>query len=98
MKLPDMDDDDLDEQMQSILAADAIIYRQIEKLFEDMEWKEKMFVGLRAYHSISPDLCTIKPQANLSEAANEALLLIRKLGPQGRAELASQILMDDWDL
>ena len=101
-QLPNINAEDLENQMESILIADAKVGRQLRTLLEDMAWEEKMAVGLHAYwltDKSHKQLCEVTPRhGEFSVEIQAALVLIGKLSPQSLAEVASEILIEDWDL
>lgn len=100
--LLDIDTPNLTEEMENILIADAEIGRQLNPLLERMSWPEKMAVGLHAYwltDTSSAQICELQPKhGEFSEEVTEALDLIRELSPQSLCEIASEILLADWEV
>jgi hypothetical protein len=101
-RLPNINTEDLESQMEDILTADAKVGRQLGTLLEDMSWEEKMAIGLHAYwltDKSHKQLCEVIPRhGEFSIEIQAALVLIGKLSPQSLAEVASEILVEDWDL
>ncbi len=100
--LPNFDDDDLDKQIEAIAKADGNILQQIAMLTHGSNWHEKMALATNAIVAIddSPtQLCVIQPKhGRYNENLVAAIGLLRHLSPGAKAELAVDILSDDWDL
>lgn len=100
--LPNFDDDDLDKQMEAITKADGNILQQIAMLTHGSNWHEKMALATNAIVAIddSPtQLCVIQPKhGRYNENLAAAIGLLRHLSPGAKAELAVDILSDDWEL
>jgi hypothetical protein len=95
------DSEDLDSQTESILIADAKVGRQLGTFLEDMTWEEKMAVGLHAYwltDKSHKQLCQVIPRhGEFSVEVQAALVLVRQLSFQGLIEVASELLVKDWE-
>jgi hypothetical protein len=102
IKLPDMNDDDLGEQIQTISDQDANILQQIAMLTHGCNWHEKMALATNAIVAIDDShtqLCVVQPKhGRYNENPQAAINLLRHLSPGAKAELAIDILSDDWDL
>ena len=102
IELPNIDDDDLENQMETILQNDAKIQQQIALLIHGMNGPEKMALGLNAYFLIdesSTQLCDLKPKhGEYSAELQSGIFLVQQLSPQAKAEFAADILMDDWEM
>lgn len=102
LEIPDIDDDDLENQMEAILQSDAKIQQQLALLIRDLNFPEKMALGLNAYFLIdetSTQLCDLKPKhGEYSTELQSGILLAQQLSPQAKAEFAGDILMDDWEM
>lgn len=100
--IPDIDDDDLENQMEAILQSDAKIQQQLALLMRNLSGTEKMALGLNAYFLIdeSPtQLCDLKPKyREYSAELQSGILLVRQFSLQAKAEFAADILMDDWEM
>ena len=100
--IPDIDDDDLENQMEAILQSDAKIQQQLALLMRDLSGTEKMALGLNAYFLIdeaSTQLCDLKPKhKEYSAELQGGILLVQQLSLQAKAEFAADILMDDWEM
>lgn len=102
MEMPSIDDDDLENQMETILQSDAKIQQQLALLIRDLSGTEKMALGLNAYFLIdqsSTQLCDLKPKHGEYPAELQSgILLAQQLSPQAKAEFAVDILMDDREM
>ncbi len=79
---------------------DTYTYQTIRNLLEEMTCPEKMAVGIHAYwltDTTHTQLCELKPRhGEFSSQVNEAIALVRQLQPVSLAELANEILLEDW--
>jgi hypothetical protein len=102
IEMPNIDDDDLENQMEAILQSDAKIQQQLALLMRDLSGTEKMALGLNAYFLIdqsSTQLCDLKPKhGEYSAELQSGIFLVQQLSPQAKAEFAANILMDDWEM
>ncbi|TAG93119.1 MAG: hypothetical protein EAZ18_13040 [Oscillatoriales cyanobacterium] len=102
INLPDLDSPTLEEEMAEILKSDREQLMQLCLLIESFNWHEKMAVGLAAYHQIDPthtQLFRLTPaHGELSVPLNQAIEFVQKLSPQALAELAADILLEDFEL
>jgi hypothetical protein len=102
IKLPDFDSPTLEEEMAEILKSDRKQLMQLCLLIETFNWHEKMAVGLAAYHQIDPthtQLFKLTPaHGELSIPLKQAIEFVQKLSPQALAELAVDILLEDFEL
>lgn len=102
INLPDLDDDNLENQMEAILQSDAKIQQQLALLIRDLSGIEKMALGLNAYFLIdetSTQLCDLKPKhGEYSAELQSGIFLAQQLSPQAKAEFASDILLEDWEM
>ena len=100
--LPNWDDDDLEKQMTKISESDRGLLARIQMLLPFLNWSEKMAAGLHSYHSIDTShaqLCDLKPKhGEFSAELRTVIDLIRLLSPQSKAEFASDILLEDWEM
>lgn len=100
--LPNIDDNDLEEQMEAILIADAKTCREIGSLLEGMSWPQKMAIGLHAYWLLDQthtQLYRLTPKhGELPTNIVTAIQLLQKLSPQSLVEVSSEILLEDWEL
>ncbi|WP_373534743.1 hypothetical protein [Microcoleus sp.] len=96
--LPNLDDDDLGE----IAKADGNILQQIAMLTHGSNWHEKMALATNSIVAIDDShtqLCVIQPKhGRYNENLAVAIQLLRHLSPGAKAELAVDILSDDWEL
>lgn len=101
-ELPDFDDEDLDQKMADISVKDCEILAQINMFSSALNWHEKLALGLNAYWSIDGterQLCTLTPtHGEYSPELKSAIALLRHLSPQAKAEMATEIIGDDWEL
>jgi len=101
-RLPNLDDDDLEEQMEKIIQSDSKIQQQLALLIHEMNPSEKMALGLNAYWLLDEShhqLCDLKPKhGNYAADVQTGISLVRQLSPQGKAEFATDLLMDDWEM
>ncbi|MEG3899936.1 MULTISPECIES: hypothetical protein [unclassified Microcoleus] len=99
--LPDFNDGDLGEQMEEIAKADGNVRQQIAMLIHGCNWHEKMALATNAVVAIDDShtqLCVIQPKhERYSESLAAAIQLLRHLSPGAKAELAVDILSDDWE-
>lgn len=92
---------DINDELVQILIRDrstlGLLFFKLEKL----AWNEKMAVGLAAYHSIdrtSAQLIEIKPRhGDFTAPVAEAMELLKALSPSALAELAGDVLQDDFE-
>lgn len=100
--LPDINDDDLDQQILTIAHQDANITQQIAMLTHGCNWHEKMALATNAIVAIDTgerQLCEVKPKhGRYNENLVAVIALLRHLSPGAKAELIVDILSDDWDL
>ena len=102
LEMPDIDDDDLENQMEAILQSDAKIQQQLALLIRDLNFPEKMALGLNAYFLIdetSTQLCELKPKhGEYSAEIQSGIFLVQQFSPQAKAAFAADLLMDDWEM
>lgn len=100
--LPDINNDDLDQQITAIAESDANIFQQIAMLTHGCNWREKMALAVNAIVAIDDShtqLCAVSPKhGRYGESLMAAIGLLRHLSPGAKAELAVNILSDDWEL
>ena len=99
--LPTIDDENLGKDMKRISQQDSHILEQIAMFASGMSWHEKMALSLNAHAAIVPEsesLCVVTPKDDYDEHLSAAIDLVRHLSPQGKADLAIDILSDDWEL
>jgi len=100
--LPNFDDDDLDKQITAIAEADGNILQQIAMLTHGSNWHEKLALAINAIVAIDDthtQLCVVQPKhGRYGENLTAAIALLRHLSPGAKAELAVDILSDDWEL
>jgi hypothetical protein len=100
--LPNFNDDDLDKQIEAISIADSNIFKQIAMLTHESSWQEKMALALNAIVAIDDShtqLCVVQPKhGRYNENLAAAIGLLRHLSPGAKADLAVDILSDDWEL
>lgn len=98
-KMPDIDDNDLEEQMERIIQSDSKIQQQLALLIHEMNPSAKMALGLNAYWLLDEShhqLCDLKPKhGNYAADVQTGISLVQQLSPQGKAEFATDLLMDD---
>lgn len=101
-RLPDIDDSDFDEQLQKISQSDSKIQQQLALLIHEMTPPEKMALGLNAYFLLNEShyqLCDLRPKhGEYATGVQTGIELVRQLSPQGKAEFAADLLMDDWEM
>lgn len=101
-QLPKIDDNDLDQQITAIAKADGNILQQIAMLTHGSNWHEKMALATNAIVAIDDthtQLCVVQPKhGRYKENLTVAIQLLRHLSPGAKAELAMDILSDDWEL
>lgn len=100
--LPNFNDDDLDKQIEAIAEADGNVIQQIVMLTHGSNWHEKMALATNAIVAIDDShtqLCILQPKyGRYNENLAAAIGLLRYLSPGAKAELAVDILSDDWEL
>lgn len=100
--LPNWDDSDLEEQMSKILERDRETLARINMLAPFLNFSEKMAAGLWAYWSIDQShaqLCDLKPKhGEFATTLKSVVELVGDLSPQAKAEFASDILLEDWEM
>lgn len=101
-RLPNLDSPTLDQELVAILCLDRVLLLDLDPLIESFTWPERMAIGLVAYHEIDPthtQLIKLAPaHGEFSRALKEAIELVKKLSPQALAELAVDILSEDFEL
>lgn len=101
-RMPDIDDNDLDKQIEAIAEANSNILQQIAMLIHGSSWHEKMALATNAIVAIDDSrtqLCVVQPKhGRYNENLAAAIGLLRHLSPGAKAELAVDILSDDWEL
>jgi hypothetical protein len=99
--LPDFDSPTLEEEIERIADSDRELQAQISKLLENFNWHEKMAVCQTAVFFIDNThhklLKLIPIHGELSEPLTEAMRLVEGLSPQALAELAEDILQEDFE-
>lgn len=99
---PNFDDDNLDKQIEAIAEADGNIIQQIAILTHGSNWHEKMALATNAIVAIDDShaqLCVVQPKhGRYNENLAAAIGLLRHLSPGAKAELAVDILSDNWEL
>jgi len=99
--LPDFDSPSLEQDIKRIADADREIQGQISTLLERFNWHEKIAVGQTAYFFIDNShhkLLKLAPvHGDLSEPVLKAMQLVEGLSPQALAELAEDILQEDFE-
>ena len=99
--LPDIDNTDLSKDMKRIIQQDVDTLEQIAMFISGMGWHEKMALSLNAHATIAPEsenLCVVTPKNDYDDRLNAAIDLLKHLSPQGKVDLAVDILTDDWEL
>ena len=100
--MPGIDDSDLAEQIEAIAEADDNVLQQIAMLIHGCNWHEKMALATNAIVAIDDShtqLCVVQPKhGRYDENLTAAIGLLRHLSPGAKAELAVDILSDDWEL
>lgn len=102
--LPNFDDDDLDGQMINIMTSDRDLRKQLAPLMAQMNWYEKMAIGQVAYNAIDKGhtnlikLSFTHGEISLTEAMLRAIELTKKLSPEALAELAGDILLEEFEI
>lgn len=100
-RLPDIDDTDLEEQMDKIMQSDARIPQHLALSIRQISTAEKMALGLNADWLLDESqhqLCDLKPKhGEYSAEIQSGIFLVQQLSPQGKAELAADLLMNDWE-
>ena len=102
IEMPNIDDDDLENQMETILQSDAKIQQQLALLMHGMNGPEKMALGQNAYFAIdqsSTQLCDLKPKhGEYSAEVQGGIFLVQQFSPQAKAAFAADLLIDDWEM
>jgi hypothetical protein len=95
--LPDFDSP---TSTETVADSDRSNLLKLALLLEEFNWHEKMAIGLIAYHSIDGthrNLVKIAPgHGEYSVPVQQALEFIKRLSPQALAELAADILEEDF--
>jgi len=93
---------DIDEEVVQMLLKDRATLGKILFKLQRLNWNEKMAVGLAAYHKIdktSAQLIEINPRYGEFEApVAEVMNLLADLSPWALAELAADIVQNDFDI
>jgi len=90
-------DDDIVQTLVRDRATLGLLFLKLEKL----NWSEKMAVGLTAYHRIDKTsaLIELKPRhGEFAAPVAAAMELLNALSPSALAELARDILHDDFGI
>jgi hypothetical protein len=100
--LPDFDSPNLEDEMEAILISDAQLFKKLELLLETFSWSEKMAIGQVAYWLIDrshTQLVKLTPQrGEFSVPVKQAIEFVEQLSPQALAELAIEILQEDFEI
>lgn len=90
----------LEEDMEAILISDAKCLKQLQPILKTLSWRERIAVGLTAYWTICGDNSLLKlvPQHELNEQTKQAIELVENLSPEGLAELATDILAENFEI
>jgi hypothetical protein len=102
--LPSFDDDDLDGQMTNIMTSDRDLRKQLVPLLQQMSWYEKMAIGQIAYNTIDSThtnlirVTFVHGEVSLTEAMTQAIAIIKKFSPEALAELAGDILLEEFEI
>jgi hypothetical protein len=93
---------DANDELVKILVRDRTTLGSLFLKLEKLTWNERMAVGLAAYHRIdktSTQLIEIKPRhGEFAAPVTEAMELLQALSPLALAELAGDILQDDFEI
>jgi hypothetical protein len=88
------------EQESPEIANDIYIYRELRTLLEQMTCPQKMAVGLYAYwltDTTIGQLCELRPRyGEFPPEVDEAIALVKQLHNASLAEVANEILLEDW--
>jgi len=99
--LPDFDSPNLEQDMERIADSDRKLQAQISTLLENFTWHEKMAVCQTAVFFIDNThrklLKLVPIHGELSEPLSDAMRLVEGLSPQALAELAEDILQEDFE-
>lgn len=99
--LPDFDSPTLEQEMETIAASDRENLAKISQLAEQFNWHEKMAIGQVAYSLIDSSRHKLLKLIVASETPDvevqNAMELVKKLSPQALAELAMDILEEDFE-
>lgn len=99
--LPDFDSPTLEEEMETIAASDRENLAKISQLLDEFTWHEKMAIGQTAYFLIDSShhklLKLLPAHDDFSETVQQAMELLGKLSPQALAEVAMDILEEDFE-
>lgn len=87
--------------MEAIAVSDAENLAKISLLMDGFNWHEKMAIGQTAYFLIDSShhqlLKLSVAHGELREPVFQAIQLVEKLSPQSLAELATDILEEDFE-
>lgn len=92
---------DANDELVRILIRDRATLGSLFLKLEKLAWNEKMAVGLVAYHRIdrTTQLIEIKPlHGEFAAPVAEAMELLKALSPSALAELAGDILQDEFEI
>lgn len=99
--LPDFDSPTLEQDIEKIADSDREIRAKLDDLLGNFNWHEKMAIGQVAYFFIDNThrklLKLGAAHGKLSEPVQEAMILVEGLSPQSLAELATDILEEDFE-
>jgi hypothetical protein len=92
---------DINDELIKVLVRDRSVLSLLFFKLEKLAWNEKMAVGLTAYHRIvqtSAQLIEVKPRhGEFAAPVAEAMELLEALSPSALAELAGDILQDNFE-
>lgn len=99
--LPDFDSPNLENEIEAIVDSDRETLANLSALMEDFDWHQKIAIGQTAYFFIDSShhqiLKLVPIHGKLSEPVERAMKLVEKLSPQALAELAADILEEDFE-
>ncbi|MEG4294553.1 hypothetical protein Q5692_37825 [Microcoleus sp. C2C3] len=99
--LPNFDSPTLEDEIQAIVDSDRETLANLSVLMENFDWHQKIAIGQTAYFFIDSShhqlLKLVPIHGKLSEPVHQAMRLVEKLSPQALAELASDILEEDFE-
>ena len=99
--LPNFDPPTVEGKIEAIVDSDRETLANLSVLMEDFDWHQKIAIGQTAYFfidSLHHQLLKLVPiHGKLSEPVQQAMGLVEGLSPQALAELAEEILQEDFE-
>jgi hypothetical protein len=91
----------IDEDIEEIFVSDGKLLKQLRQMLPNFRWAERMTIGLTAYWRLidrKAQLVKLVPLHQLSQQVKQAIELVEILSSEGLAELATDILSEDFEI